>query len=305
MSRLGLACAVAALLAVPSACRSAAPDPTAAPIVRTPAAPVTLPNAAGSLKFAVLGDFGTGKPAQYDLADEMVRLRQTFPFDLVLLAGDNIYGRERPKDFVAKFERPYRSLLDEGVAFHAALGNHDGRDQVNYPPFGMAGRPYYSFTAGGQVRFFALDSSRLDAKQLAWLERELADASEAWKIVVAHHPLYSSAGRHGSDLTRRRALEPLLVAHGVSVVFSGHDHVYERTVPQQGITYFVTGSGGKLARGDLDPRSPLLAAGFDGEQTVLVAELTGDALTFNAVSRSGRVVDSGVIRRRNSDKWRP
>jgi hypothetical protein len=93
-------------------------------------------------------------------------------------------------------------------------------------------------------------------------------------------------------------VEPLFIQHGVTVVFTGHDHFYERTRPQQGITYFVTGSGGKLARGDLRNNSPLMARGFDTDQAFMVVNIDGDRLTFHAISRRGTIVDSGTIERR-------
>ena len=95
-------------------------------------------------------------------------------------------------------------------------------------------------------------------------------------------------------------LEPLFVKYGVSVVFAGHDHFYERTKPQKGIVHFVDGSGGQLRKGNIDRRSGLTAAGFDTDQAFLVAEIDGDELFFNAISRAGAVVDSGIITRRNS-----
>ena len=100
----------------------------------------------------------------------------------------------------------------------------------------------------------------------------------------------------------RDKLEPLFVAYNVSVVFTGHDHIYERIKPQKDITYFVTGSGGKLAPGDLDKNSSITAKGFDTEQAFLVAEIIKDEMTFNAVSRSGKVIDSGKIIRRQANK---
>jgi hypothetical protein len=84
------------------------------------------------------------------------------------------------------------------------------------------------------------------------------------------------------------------------VVFAGHDHFYERIKPQGGIVYFVVGSGGQLAVGDIDRRSALTAKGFDTENAFLAVEIRGDAMSFNAISRSGRVVDSGVIARRKA-----
>ena len=96
---------------------------------------VPLPNRAGSFKFGVLGDFGTGTKAQYQLAEQMIKLHRRFKYDLVVLVGDNLYGSERPQDFKMKFELPYKPLLDAGVKFYAALGNHDAREQRFYKLF--------------------------------------------------------------------------------------------------------------------------------------------------------------------------
>ena len=263
--------------------------------------PVALPMREGSLKFAVLGDFGSGTGEQYALAATMARTHQTLPFTLVLLTGDNIYGSDRPQDMEHKFAKPYKPLLDAGVKFYASLGNHDDRNQRFYPLFNMDEKLYYSFKAPQQdVRFFALESGYLDVQQIGWIEREMAGSSEKWKIPYFHHPLYSSGERHGSQLDIRRILEPMFVKNEVSVVFAGHDHFYERTSPQNGIVHFVVGSGGQLRRGNIDRRSPFLASGFDTDQAFLAAEIDGDELFFNVISRTGQVVDSGVIRRRDA-----
>jgi hypothetical protein len=264
--------------------------------------PIELPNREGSLKFGVLGDFGTGSRQQYQLGEQMAALRSRFPFELMLTVGDNIYGSERPQDLVRKFEVPYKALLDAGVKFYASLGNHDSREQRLYKHFNMDGRLYYSFKAPAEdVRFFALESGYLEPAQLEWLKKELADSKEVWKIPYFHHPLYSSGGRHGSDIPKRRVLEPLFIEHGVSVVLTGHDHVYERVQPQHGIVYFVVGSSGQLRRGNLNRRTGITAAGNDTEQIFLAAEISGDEMYFNAVSRSGRIVDSGIIERRRPE----
>jgi hypothetical protein len=263
--------------------------------------PVQLPNRDGSLKFVAFGDFGTGDTRQYELASQMERLRQRFPFELVLLSGDNLYGAERPQDFVKKFETPYKPLLDAKVKFYASLGNHDDRNQRFYKLFNMDNRLYYSFKAPKQdVRFFALETTYPEPEQIQWLEQELKQSTEAWKIMFFHHPLYSSGGRHGSDLRLREVLEPLLIQYNVSVVFAGHDHFYERVKPQKGITHFVLGSAGKLAPGDLDDRSTMTAKGFDSDNTFLAGEVIDGQLTFNTISRSGEIVDSGIILRRQT-----
>jgi hypothetical protein len=270
--------------------------------LQTPAAPrepaVQLPNASDSLKFAVLGDFGNGSRQQYETAEAMFKVHAKFPFELVITVGDNIYGGERPQDMKKKFEDPYKPLLDAGVKFYAALGNHDARDQSRYKLFNMDGKTYYTFKAPKQdVRLFALESDYPTPAQLQWLEKELAASGERWKIPYFHHPLYAS-GKHGSHEELRKVLEPLFVKYGVTVVFTGHEHFYERIKPQNGIVHFVTGSGGQLRRGDIDRRSGLTAVGFDTDRAFMAIEIDGDRLVFNAISRPGNIIDSGIIERR-------
>jgi predicted MPP superfamily phosphohydrolase len=259
---------------------------------------IALPNQTDSFKFGVLGDFGSGSDEQYDLARQMAETHNQFPFELVITTGDNIYGSERPQDFRSKFEVPYAGLLQAGVDFYASLGNHDSREQRYYELFNMDGRLYYSFSPHAGVRFFALESTYMEPEQLEWLESELKGSNDAWKIAFFHHPLYSSGQRHGSDIRLRQAVEPLLVAYNVSVVFAGHDHFYERVEPQQGIAHFVVGSGGQLRRGNIDRASGIMARGFDTDYAFLVAEIVDDTLNFQAITRGGTVIDSGIVRRR-------
>jgi 3',5'-cyclic AMP phosphodiesterase CpdA len=256
---------------------------------------VRLPNRPDSVKFAAIGDNGTGERAQYEVADQMTKLQSTFPFDLVIMLGDNMYGGQRPADFVKKFEEPYRTLLGRRVKFQASLGNHDRPENVSYELYNMNGQRYYTYVRKN-VRFFALDTTLMDRKQLDWLDAGLKDSREDWKICYFHHPLYSNASRHGSSVDLRLLLEPLFVKYGVNVVFSGHDHVYERLKPQQGIYYFVSGAAGQLRKGNMEP-SDQTAASFDQDQSFMLAEVAGDEMFFESVSRTGRVVDSGLINR--------
>ena len=136
----------------------------------------------------------------------------------------------------------------------------------------------------------------MDAAQLAWIEATLQAAPEPWKIVFFHHPLYSDGDRHGSNLELRPLLEPLLVRYDVNVVFSGHDHFYQRIKPQQGITYFVEGSSGQLRRGGVTP-TEMSATAFAEDQTFMLVEIAGDRLTFQTITRDGRVVDVGELPR--------
>jgi 3',5'-cyclic AMP phosphodiesterase CpdA len=162
----------------------------------------------------------------------------------------------------------------------------------------MNGEHFYTFSPAPDIRFFALETTYMEPAQVEWLAKELKSSSSDWKIVYMHHPLYSSGERHGSDLRLRAAIEPLLVNHNVSVVFAGHDHFYERVMPQKGILHFVIGSGGQLRRGNIDRASGITARGFDTDLAFLVAEIAGDQMTFQAISRTGAVVDSGTVTRR-------
>ena len=268
---------------------------TCAALAAQPKLTITLPNKADTVKFAAFGDMGTGDKPQYDIGALMNQARESFKFDFVIMLGDNLYGSQKPNDFVTKFETPYKPLLDAGVKFYAALGNHDQQTNRFYKPWNMNGERYYTYTKKN-VRFFVLDSDYLDRKQLDWVENELKTSTEPWKVAYFHHPLYSSGGRHGSETDLRVVLEPLFMKYQVNAVFSGHDHVYERVKPQHDIYYFVAGSGGQLRQGDLR-KTDLTAAGYDQEQSFMLVEIDSDAMSIEAISRSGKTVDSATLAR--------
>jgi predicted MPP superfamily phosphohydrolase len=261
---------------------------------------VTLPQAKGSVRFAIIGDSGTGERLQYETADRLRLAHGQFPFDFVLMMGDNIYGSKTPRDFEKKFELPYKPLLDQKVSFYASLGNHDVPEEQQYKPFNMNGQRYYSFKKGN-VRFFALDSNYMDPDQLKWLTEQLQNSNDEWKIAFFHHPLYSSAAAHGSSLELRGILEPLFEKYGVQVVFSGHDHVYERMTPQNGISYFTEGSSGQLRRGDIRGAG-FTAKFFDTDCAFMLVEITQNELLFQTVARTGETVDAGKVTRAESKK---
>jgi predicted phosphodiesterase len=256
---------------------------------------LTLPLKPDSVRFAVIGDMGTGEKPQYEVAEQMIKAHQKFPFEFVVALGDDLYGGSAPSDYESKFEQPYKLLLDAGVNFYAVLGNHDSPNERFYKPFNMNGQKYYTYKKGN-VRFFALDSNYMNPQQLSWLETELQNSGSDWKICYFHHPLYSSGAFHGSSTELRLILEPLLVKYGVQVVFAGHEHVYERVKPQNGIYYFTEGASGSLRKGNLRKKD-LTAAGYDQDRSFMLVEIAGDELYFQTISRTGLTVDSGVIRR--------
>ena len=261
----------------------------------TAAAPkISLPNKNGSVRFAVIGDTGTGTQKQYQLGEVLLRAHDAFPFEIVLLLGDNLYGGETPRDYREKFEQVYKTLIDNKVKFFATLGNHDEPAQRFYENFNMSGKEYYRFTKGN-VSFYSLNSNYLDKKQIDWLTGELSKDTSKWKIFFCHHPPYSSGGKHGSDKQLREIVEPIFLKYGANVVLAGHDHFYERVKPQKGIYYFVSGAGGKLRSGDVRNNSPLTDKAFDTDMSFMLVEIVDDQFYFQTISRTAETVDVGVL----------
>ena len=293
---LTIALILAAVVSVVAATRDQAPRPG---VPQMSAAGETAPPAGkDTVKFLVLGDTGTGERGQLETAVQVWKTHAVFPYEFAIMVGDNIYGSERPQDFKSKFESPYKPLLDANIPFYAALGNHDDPNQRYYKPFGMNGQRFYTFQRK-DVRFFVLDSNYMDKDQQVWLEKELSASNSKWKIAYFHHPLYSSGATHGSEVDLRAIIEPLFKKHNVNVVFSGHEHFYERVKPQGGIHYFTAGGSAKLRAGDLRTTN-LTAKGFDTDQSFMVVELDGDVMRFQTISRTGKRVDSGEIARQNA-----
>jgi len=270
---------------------------------------LALPNNDRSIKFAIIGDSGRGDRPQHEIAAQMVAYRQRFDYKFVLMAGDNIYeGPATGEDYRLKFEEPYQPLLDAGVKFYAALGNHDDTNQIFYKPFNMDGHRYYTFVPpvdpitrwDTRVRFFALDSTYLSFEQIRWFEKEVTESRAEWKIAFLHHPLYTSGRYTLAARGIRLALESAFVNGGVDVVFSGHEHLYERAELQRGILYFITGGAGSLRAGDAAP-SPVVARSYDQDYHFMLAEISDDGFFFQAINRLGVTVDAGSLRRPTAD----
>jgi hypothetical protein len=285
------------LLAAMAQAISGQQPPPKAPVAAIGAATeVQPPVGKDTVKFLVIGDTGTGDRAQLETAAQMWTAHSVFPYEFVIMLGDNLYGSERPQDFVAKFERPYKPMLDANLPFYAALGNHDDPNQRFYKNFGMGGQRFFTFQKK-DVRFFVLDSNYMDKDQQKWLEDELSKSNSKWKIAYFHHPLYSSGAAHGSEVDLRTVVEPLFIKYHLNVVFAGHEHFYERIKPQKGIAYFTAGGSSKLREGDIVGSTGLTAKGFDSEQSFMLIELDGDTMRFQTISRRGKRVDSGEVQR--------
>ncbi|MBD1808619.1 metallophosphoesterase [Microcoleus sp. FACHB-SPT15] len=248
------------------------------------------------LRFVSVADTGTGATGQYAVAAAMTRHQQLNPYDLVILAGDNIYNNGEIEKIGAVFEQPYQALLQQGVKFQACLGNHDirtdnGDPQVSYSGFNMPGR-YYTFRRG-DVQFFALDTNgNADWNaQLPWLEEELSRSDAPWKIVFGHHQIYSS-GHYGLNQPFVQTLTPLFKKYGVQLYINGHDHHYERSKVINGTTYLICGAGAGTR-----PVGHSEWTAHSAEQLSFAAyEVYRDRIIISGIGTDNQVFDQGIIR---------
>ena len=255
---------------------------------------LTLPNRAKTLKFAVLGDNGSGDAGQYDLATQMAAVHRLFAFGFVIMVGDNFYGSQTPAELAKKFDSPYKAAARAGVTFHAAIGNHDDPFTVNYPPLNMGGRRYYTYVRQ-QVRFFVLDTNIMDGRSCAGssrncssrgaVEDRLFPSSALWQRGTTRlgggHP---RAARTAARQVRRRCR-----LHGTRPRLRAAEAAEGRALLRHWIGW-PAAQGRPRTVGDT-------AAGFDQDQAFMIVEVDGDDLFFQTISRTGATVDSGTIPR--------
>lgn len=271
----------------------ASPRDQPSTVVGDPVPPVVdLP----TVRIAVAGDTGTGDAAQAATVERMVLESQQDPYDALLLLGDLVY----PDGDAALVDRvvtePFAPLVDGGAELLPVLGNHDivsGEQQQILTALGQQ-TPWYVELVG-PVRVVVLDSNQVEEPaQTEWLQDTLAEPqpSGTWTVVAMHHPAYS-AGKHGSELPAREAWSPLFAAADVPLVLAGHDHDYQRSTPQDGVTYVVSGGGAKMrptGREDFTAVSASTLHYLD----LLVYD---DRLIGRAIDQSGHLVDTFTLTR--------
>jgi predicted phosphodiesterase len=270
----------------------------------------------GELRFIVFGDSGTGSSEQQALRD----LMREDTFDFALVAGDVAYQYGSYEQFERYFFDIYDDLLTTHP-FWPVPGNHDYLSDAAGPFLDLFVLPenawresdrerYYSFDWGDahivgldtEAPFYNLTADP-DEDMAEWLAADLAASDKPWKLVFLHRSPYSS-GPHAGDERVQERLVPVFEAGGVDVVFSGHDHVYERTVPLRGgaettledggILYIVTGGGGA-------PRYAFNASWFTafGQSVNHYTRVTiaGCELRLRAVTVAGEVIDTATVAR--------
>jgi hypothetical protein len=250
-----------------------------------------------AVRFVAFGDSGGGGADQRAVTAQLT----TVPFDFMIHLGDIAYESGTRAQLESTFFQMYAGLLEHFAVFPVS-GNHEYETE-GAAPFREAfvlpenGAPagierWYSYDWGG-VHLVALDSERTGAAQAAWLDADLAANRLPWTIVYIHRPPFSS-GDHGSDGDVQRYFVPVLVKHRVALVLSGHDHHYERTTAQSGVTYVVSGGGG---RGTRDVGRSSFTAFSESVCHFVFVTIEADRLTGHAIDGVGQEFDSFVVTR--------
>jgi hypothetical protein len=263
-----------------------------------PASQSTAAPPAGAVRSGLVafGDFGGGE-AQAAVARAMERWATAHRVDALVTTGDNVYERGEPGLFAAQLDQPYAELRRSRPLW-ATLGNHDvmaghGAEQLRH--LGLPDLPYARSLPG--LRLLFLDANRVDGAQAAWLDARLGEPGPALRTVVFHQPAWSCS-RHDSSREVDRLWVPVIERHRVPLVLNGHDHNYQRFVSAGGVTYVVTGGGGR-------PLYPLDACAADAPERVAeqvrhhftAVEVRDGSLAVTAVADDDTVIDRTVIRR--------
>ncbi|MDQ3037709.1 MAG: metallophosphoesterase family protein, partial [Myxococcota bacterium] len=235
-----------------------------------------------------LGDSGGGGADQRAVAAQL----ETVPHELMLHVGDVAYNDATLPELESNHFAIYRELAS-AIPLFAAIGDHDDSTDHAGPFREVFGRPrYYSFD-WGPVHVLVLDAGGGGSAQREFAERDLASTDRRWKIVITHEPPYSS-GFHGSSSSMRRDYVPLFERHGVQLVLSGDDHDYERSIPIAGVTYVVTGGGGRSVRPvDRSDWTAFSAMAFH----FVHIDVDGDVMRVRAIDATGREFDGVEIPR--------
>jgi hypothetical protein len=253
------------------------------------------PGSDARVAFVAFGDSGHDGPDQDAVLAQMLNV----PFDFALGTGDMAYDTGTPAQFDREFFAPYEPLL-QSVPVFAIAGNHDYHTRSGAPfrevfalpeNGGPEGRErWYSFD-WGPVHVVGLDRQQLGDAQAQWLTADLAANELPWTIVFTHQSPYAS-GAHGSSMAFRERFVPILEQHRVALVLAGHDHDYERTEPINGVTYVVTGGGGRGTR-------PVGASSFTAFSVDVLhfvyVRIEGRELRLYAIDATGQEFDFARI----------
>ena len=284
----------------PTATPPPTPTPTAIPSHTPQPSPTPIP----TVRFAVIGDFGEAGPGLEGVAD----LIDSWQVDLIITTGDNNYPVGSPKtidenvgQYFHEYIYPYTGEYGPGAEinrFFPTLGNHDwmwDNAQPYLEYFELPGNErYYTFT-WEFIDFYAISSDWAEpdgigknSDQAAWLQQALAASSSPWQVVYFHHAPYSS-GYHGPT----DHMQWPFTEWGTDMVFTGHDHHYERLIVD-GLTYFIVGNcGGPIY--DIPSLYPGSQSRYRDDYGALLVEASPEEMRFWFYNIEGELVDEGVL----------
>jgi predicted phosphodiesterase len=243
-------------------------------------------------KFAVFGDSGSGKLPQYLVAQQVERQG----IDFILHTGDVVYPKGEDKNYPAQFYLPYKSLIAR-VPLFPAMGNHDIKTANGQPwlnNFVLPGEErFYSFSYGNAF-FVALDSDYINLNSARWLEAQLTRTDKPWKFIFFHKPPFSNHKKRYGSADAIRLWLPLFERYKVAVVFSGHDHMYTRFEPTNGVHYIVEGLGGSSFQ-KINPHAKGVVFTNNTEHGFGLVEVAGDKLSFQHITANGTVLDGFTL----------
>lgn len=247
-----------------------------------------------TVRIAVAGDTGTGDDAVRATARRMQLESRQDAYDALVLLGDLIYEDGDAALVERMITEPFAPVIDSGAELLPVLGNHDYDSEEQLQILTELGRdnPWYVERVG-PVRILVLDSNRVtDPEQTRWLRDALAEPQPqgTWTVAAMHHPAYS-AGYHGSDLAVRRTWGGLFAEARLRLVLAGHDHDYQRSTPQDGVTYVVSGAGAKHRRSGREDFTAVSAS------TLHYLDLLfyDDRIVGRAIDQPGRLVDTFTL----------
>jgi 3',5'-cyclic AMP phosphodiesterase CpdA len=268
----------------------------------------------GAFSFAVFGDSGAGTPAQYAIADV---LRNAQP-DLVLHAGDVIYP-SFTSDLVDSLCLNVYQAHMKSTPYFFAFGNHDLYNgdthflEAFYLPTNTVSgtEHYYSFDHGDAhfavlfIPYLSQSDLKVGDAQHRWLVADLAASNKPWKFLLFHNPIFSS-GPHRLDDSNANGIPdridignvilPIASRYGVQLIFAGHDHIYERFAPTNGVHSIVTGGGGVGLYGMAGMETG--SAQFWSRHHCVKVTVSGDTLLLQALDETGAVFDSMTLCRK-------
>ncbi len=292
---------------IPTPTPSTTPSDTRTPTITATPTTTPTPLPAGTILFAVIGDYGDGSQAEQDVANLVKNRNPSF----IITTGDNNYPSGAANTIDANigqyyhgYIHPYTGSYGAGSAvnrFFPSLGNHDweatnARPYTNY--FTLPGNERYYDFVRGPVHFYVVDSDDHEpdgisstSLQAQWLQARLAASTSTWNLVYMHHPPYSSGADHGST----PSLQWPFQEWGATAVLAGHDHGYER-IFRDGIPYFVNGLGGASLYNFGTPVAGSQVR-YNGDYGAMFVIVNNAQMIFQFVTRTGVVIDTYTVDR--------